>query len=103
MFADRLIRRHDKLDAEESEFVRNPLSHLDFLIWKKLTHKPVLAIEVDGYRFHQPDTGQSQRDELKNRIFRKCSIPLLRLSTKGDSEKARIVAALRNDRSAMTD
>ena len=95
---NRLIRRHDKLDAEESEFVRNPLSHLDFLIWKKLTHKPVLAIEVDGYRFHHSDMSQRQRDELKNRIFRKCSIPLLRLSTKGDNEKARIIAALRSDK-----
>ena len=55
---------------------------------------PLLAIEVDGIAFHSTGSVQAGRDEMKNRIFKKCGIPLLRLRTDGSGEKVRIEQAL---------
>lgn len=59
-----------------------------------VTKKPVLAIETDGYNFHNGDTNQHLRDEMKDHVFKVYDISLLRLSTTGSNEKERIVAAL---------
>lgn len=47
----------------------------------------LLAIEVDGYAFHNEKSKQYQRDIIKNSICKKCNISLLRLHTIGSSEK----------------
>lgn len=31
----------------------NPAVHLDFLIYNRISKKPVLAVEVDGYEYHK--------------------------------------------------
>lgn len=57
-------------------------THLDFLLTNMVTHNPVLAIEVDGVRFHKEGTEQhDRRDKLKNSIMEKAGIPLKRVST----------------------
>lgn len=56
--------------------------------------KPRLAIEIDGYAFHNAKNAQSKRDELKNAILAKYDFPLLRLSTIGSGEKERVINAL---------
>lgn len=57
-------------------------THLDFLLTNMVTHNPVLAIEVDGVRFHKKGTEQhDRRDKLKNSIMEKAGIPLKRVST----------------------
>lgn len=50
----------------------------------------LLAIEVDGYAFHNKKSKQYQRDIIKNSICKKCNISLLRLHTIGSSEKEQI-------------
>ena len=57
---------------------------------------PVLAIEVDGTKYHAEGSRQAERDALKNRVLEKCGIPLLRLRTNESAEEARILAALRD-------
>ena len=56
-----------------------------------VTKKPVLAIETDGYTYHNNETEQHQRDLLKNHILVVYGLPLLRLKTNESNEKEKIV------------
>ena len=56
--------------------------------------QPVLAIEIDGYRFHTLNEKQQKRDVCKNGILEKLSLPLLRLSTNESNERDRVIAEL---------
>lgn len=90
-----VLNNLDKLESRELSFASNELAHLDFLIFSKLTHQPVLAIEVDGFAYHNSDK-QMERDRVKNAILIKYGIPILRLSTTGSEERAKIIEALNN-------
>lgn len=90
-----IIRDMTMLSDEEKAYTLNYSTHLDFLIVSRVSKKPVLAIETDGYSFHNAKTVQHKRDEMKDRILRRYSFPLLRLSTKGSNEKERITNKLR--------
>lgn len=82
------------LSSEERAFAQNDMAHVDFMIYSKISKQPVLAIEVDGYRFHKKGTRQSARDAIKNRILSLCGIKFLRLSTTGSNEREKIIALL---------
>ena len=41
------------------------MSHVDFLIYNKIDKSPVLAVEVDGYTYHDKNARQQERDEIK--------------------------------------
>lgn len=87
---------HDKtlMTDDERRYALNHLTHLDFLIYNRITKQPVLAIEVDGYAFHKQGTKQSERDVIKDAILEKYDIPLIRFSTTGSQEKERLHAKL---------
>ena len=85
-----LIRDHEKLTDEERCYATHPNTHVDFLIYNRITKVPVLAIEVDGFHYHEEGTQQAERDRMKNEIFTKYEIPLLRLSTIGSGEVQKI-------------
>jgi len=82
-----LIRNPDLLNDRECEYAMNPATHLDFLIYNRLSKRPVLIVEVDGYDFHKEGTVQAERDQLKDRILNLYNIPILRFSTNGSGEK----------------
>lgn len=84
-----------KLNTRELSFATNHLSHVDFLIFSRLTHQPLLVVEVDGFAYHNNEK-QKERDQIKNEILSKYSIPILRLSTVGSGEKKKLMAALDN-------
>lgn len=90
-----LIKNTRFLKEEEYKYAMNPATHLDFLIYNRITKKPVLAIEVDGYNFHAINTVQASRDLLKNHIMELYGIPLLRFKTNGSSEKEKITETLK--------
>ena len=90
-----LVKDYSLLSHEESAYARNPLTHIDFLLFLKMDKSPLLAIEVDGTAFHAAGSIQAVRDEKKNHILSQCGIPLLRLKTDGSDEKNRIEQALR--------
>ena len=79
---NRIIKDFSVLDKKEVKFAQNEWSHVDFLIYNKLNKSPVLAIEVDGATYHKADSRQAMRDKLKNAIFEKYSLPLIRFGTK---------------------
>jgi len=85
-----LIRNTEHLTTEESTYATHPWTQTDFLVYRKVDKSPVLVIEVDGYAFHREGTRQAERDVLKDSILTKCGLPILRLSTVGSDERARI-------------
>ena len=82
-----LIQDYSLLNEEESKYAANINTHIDFLIYNRVSKQPVLAIETDGYAFHKSGTSQSERDIKKNHILELYGIPLVRLSTIGSNEK----------------
>lgn len=89
-----LIKNPELLNDQECKYAMNPATHLDFLIYNRISKKPVLAIEVDGYEYHKVDTVQASRDLLKNHIMELYEIPLLRFKTNGSGEKEKIIEML---------
>lgn len=77
-----LVREYRLLNDEERVYARNPLTHTDFLLFNRMDRLPVLAIEVDGYRFHKEGTRQAERDAMKNKILEKCGVPIMRIQNK---------------------
>lgn len=85
-----------ELSERERQFVTNPWSHVDLLIYDTMGKLPLVGIEVDGWTFHRPGSLQSVRDELKNAVFQRAGFRLVRLSTTGSDETATISRALRD-------
>ena len=90
-----LVKDYTILKEGETVYARNPLTHVDFLLFRRMDKSPLLAVEVDGTAFHTAGSVQASRDEKKNRIFDLCGIPLLRLRTDGSGEKERLEQRLR--------
>ncbi len=82
------------LSNEEYKFYINPNSHADFLIYNKMSRKPVLVIEVDGISFHEQQEKQKVRDLKKDSVLSKVGIPILRLKTNESNEAKRIINTL---------
>jgi hypothetical protein len=82
-----------KLNTRELSFTTNHLTHVDFLIFSRLTHQPILVVEVDGFAYHN-DPKQQERDQVKNSVLEKYNIPILRLSTVGSGEKQKLISVL---------
>ena len=83
-----------KLNTRELSFATNHLTHVDFLIFSKLTHQPIMVVEVDGFAYHNTEK-QRERDHVKDTILQKYDIPIVRFSTIGNSESEKLIAALR--------
>lgn len=89
-----LIRNFDRLTTEERRYASHPSTHVDFLIYNCVSKAPVLAVEVDGFHYHKNGSVQAERDKLKDSIFRKYQIPLLRFPTNGSGELEEIEQVL---------
>ena len=83
-----------RMSVEEQCFVDTGLSHVDFLIFNRVSKQPLLAVEVDGFQYHKNSTKQAERDKLKNHILEEYGLPLLRFSTNGSEEKQKLSAKL---------
>ena len=89
-----VVKDTSMMSAEELKYASNYSTHLDFLIINRVSKQPVLAIETDGYSYHNDETEQHQRDLMKDHILSSYGLPLLRLSTKGSSEREKIITSL---------
>lgn len=90
-----LVREKSFLSDEEYNYIMNAGTHIDFLIYNKISKKPVLAMEVDGYHFHKKGTRQHERDIMKNHILELYDIPYLRFATNGSGEKEKLIYKLK--------
>ena len=89
-----VVKDTSMMSTEELKYASNYNTHLDFLIINKVSKKPVLAIETDGYSYHNDETEQHKRDMMKDHILSNYGLPLLRLSTKGSGEREKIITSL---------
>ena len=87
-----LFELNDELTEEETDYMQRDGTHTDFILFRKIGKEPILAIEVDGYHYHKEGTNQYERDRLKDSIFRKYDLPLMRFSTNGSRERERLDA-----------
>lgn len=89
-----VVKDTSLMNKHELKYATNYSTHLDFLIINKVTKLPILAIETDGYTYHNDQTMQHQRDLMKDHIMSSYGLPLLRLSTKGSGEKEKVLSML---------
>lgn len=89
MLLRNLIRDISQLNKEELQYINNRAS-LDFVVYRKIGKSCVLAIEVDGFEYHENNPKQLNRDMLKNSILEKYKIPLLRLPTNHSGEEEKL-------------
>ena len=61
-----LVKEYSLLTEQETLYASNPLTHIDFLLFNKMDKSPVMAIEVDGAKYHEEGSRQAERDALKN-------------------------------------
>ncbi|POH61135.1 AAA domain-containing protein [Arthrobacter glacialis] len=90
--ADQVVLRNllpdlTRLTAEQAAYVRHRATTLDFVVYNRISNRPVFAIEVDGFAFHENDPRQQVRDAHKDAICATHQIPLLRLPTTGSEEE----------------
>jgi superfamily I DNA and/or RNA helicase len=78
----------------EMKYLNHPWTHVDFLIYSRLTYEPVLVIEVDGVKYHEKKFKQLQRDSLKDLVLEKSNVKILRLKTNESGEVSRIRSML---------
>ncbi len=84
-----------RLTLAQRAYIQHRAS-VDFVVYNRITNQPLLAIEVDGFAFHENNPDQSARDALKDEILDAHQIPLLRLPTTGSRELQQIRQALDN-------
>ncbi len=89
-----VVKDTSLMSEEELKYASNCGTHLDFLIINRVSKRPVLAVETDGYSFHNDETEQHKRDLMKDHILSSYGLPILRLSTKGSGEREKIAALL---------
>ena len=89
-----IVRDMGNLSATEKRYAGNILTHVDFLIFDRIGKAPRLVVEVDGVAFHADGSLQAERDNLKNQILQKYSVPIIRFRTDGSSEQSRLISAL---------
>ena len=84
-----------RLTLAQRSYVQHRAS-VDFVVYNRVTNQPLLAIEVDGFAFHENNPDQRARDARKDAILDSHQMPLLRLPTTGSREYQQIRRALDN-------
>lgn len=88
-----LVPQGTRLTDAQAAFARRT-SSVDFVIFNAVTKQPVLAIEVDGFAWHENNPAQTDRDALKDSILERVGLRLLRLRTTESREEGRIRDAI---------
>ncbi len=81
-----LFHDTELLTNEERLYLSRTGTHVDFLIYRAIGKSPVTAIEVDGFHYHKKGSKQYERDMMKDSIFSKYGLSLLRFKTNGSGE-----------------
>lgn len=89
MYVGELLPDTSLLTPEQARYVKHRAS-VDFVVFNRVTKETLCAIEVDGFQFHENNPRQLARDALKDEIFDRYGIPLIRLPTTGSAEIDRI-------------
>lgn len=90
-----LINNYSGFSSEEIRYIRHPKTHVDFVIFDKISLKPILCIEVDGTRYHDYAKVQKEHDKIKTKILESNKINILRLKTNQSGEQNKIIKYLK--------
>ncbi|MGD9678981.1 MAG: DUF2726 domain-containing protein, partial [Vulcanibacillus sp.] len=93
-----LIGNLNGFNNYEINYITHPKTHVDFVIFDKITKKPVLCIEVDGVKYHDYSIKQLIHDEIKTKVLALNGLALLKLRTNQSNEAVKIISELRNNR-----
>ncbi len=88
-----LLNYSDDFTEDELKFIKT-VSSLDFIIFSKFNKKPILAVEIDWFNYHENDLEHQKKDRLKDSILVKSWIKILRLPTNWSNEKQKIINTL---------
>ena len=77
-----------------TSYIKNPKTHVDFVIFDRISFSPKLCIEVDGTRYHDYSPRQVSHDEIKNRILEHNGVKLIRMKTNQSDEVNKIISQL---------
>ncbi len=91
---NKLIKDLSLLNTKEEKFVLHPSAHLDVLLYNRIDKRVILAIEVDGFAFHENNPTQLKRDKMKDGILQRYNIPIIRFPTNGSQEEKRLLEKL---------
>lgn len=92
---NRVIDVESVSDATDRNFILNPGTHCDFVIFDSLNKQIRLIIEVDGKQ--HDDFIQKRRDEMKDRILHGAGLKLIRIKTTDVNIQERIEKHLSNN------
>src|SRR5262249_55329060 len=78
-----------RLTLAQRAYIQHRAS-VDFVVYNRVTNHPLLAIEVDGFAFHENSPDQRARDAIKNEILDAHQTPRHRLPPAGSREHKQI-------------
>lgn len=89
-----LVKDLSAFNEEEKKYINNRLTHVDFVIFDKISYKPILCIEVDGTKYHDYSKIQIEHDIIKNKVLAFNGLKLLRLKTNMSKEEEKLKSLL---------
>ncbi|MDR2822788.1 MAG: AAA family ATPase [Acholeplasmatales bacterium] len=90
----KIINDYSSFNEKEIKYLKHPFTHVDFLIYDRITHENKLVIEVDGVTFHEKIKKQLEHDLLKDRALKANGLKILRLKTNEAKEVSKIKSSL---------
>ena len=85
---------YNNLDDKSIKYLSHEWTHVDFLVYRNITKEPVLAIEINGFMFHEKSAKQSEHDQIKKDFIEGKGIKFISFSTIGDSEIEKITTVM---------
>ena len=85
-----IIKTYEGFSAADLTYLQHNWTHVDFLIYNRITKENLMAVEVDGVQYHEQSEKQAARDAIKNKAFERNAIRLLRIKTNESNEEGRI-------------
>ncbi len=70
---------YNNLDDKSIKYLSHEWTHVDFLVYRNITKEPVLAIEINGFMFHEKVLSNQSMIELKRILLRKKELSLFPL------------------------
>lgn len=92
----KLVKNTDMLTVDEKKYVLHPWTHVDFLFYNKVSKERLFVLEVDGIKYHEQSSKQSNHDEIKNKVLIGNGIPIHRFKTNESNEKDRLITILQS-------
>lgn len=82
-----LIGNWDMLNDREREYAIDPTVTVEYLLFNRISKKPVLAVEDVGFEYNKNGTVEYSRDLMKDNLLGKCSVPLVKYDPEEDGKK----------------